>query len=490
MKGLIAKSLSGLLILAGIQSHAQYSKKQIDSILDAVSYTNNLEEGVKMGVKAYDASKAIYYEEGMVRALLSRAAKYANASHFEEAFKAVVEAESATIKLNNPRYLAVLETIKGRSYAHLGFHKEAEEALLSAIPIAQNIADEDQRHNRLGNIYDLLAEIQQLSKNEAKALTLSRKAYAEYAKIRNKRKLPNTASLPLCNLANNFLTLKQFDSAEFYFKKATIVGNEYNEDFIKAAAFNALGDLYYQQKKYRAAEISYKSAFDAFTELKDARILKSACVGLSKVYTALNEKEKAEKYLKRSIELIDSVANVDKAAIKTPHNYVIKKEEQQLVKNRRRNFVIILLISLLLIIAMCVIFFSRYKFKKKLQINSEKVDELMRRIKLNDDDHSTLSSKTEELKEIIQMATSNHPAFIAKYNKFDPEFSKKLFNIASNLVASEVEFCVLLKLNFETKEIARYTKVSVRTVEGRKYRIRKKLGIHSNHDINIWMSHL
>jgi len=490
MKGFIAKLLPGLLILAGIQSYAQqYSKKQIDSILDSVSYTYNLELSIKMAVKAYDAAKAINYEEGMVRALLSRAAKYANASHFEEAFKAAVAAESATVKLNNPRYLAVLGVAKGRSYARLGFHKEAEETLLGAIPIAQNIADADQRHNRLGNIYDILAENQQLLKQYAKALPLRQKAYAEYAKIRNKRKFPNIASLPLCNLADNFLTLKQLDSAEFYFKKATIVAKQYNENFIKAAAFNALGDLYYQQKKYRAAEISYKSAFDAFAELKDARMLKNACVGLSKVYTALNEKTKAEKYLKRSVELTDSVANVEKAAIKTPLDYIVKQEEEQLAKHRSRNFRIILLISLLLIIAMCVIFFSRYKFKKKLQINSEKVDELMKRIKLNDDDYRS-ASKAEELKEIVQMAVSNHPAFIAKYNEFDPEFSKKLFNIAPSLVAAEVEFCILLKLNFETKEIARYTKVSVRTVEGRKYRVRKKLGIPSNHDINIWMSHL
>jgi len=489
MKGFIAKLLFGLLILAGIQSHAQYNKKQIDSILDSVSYTNNLEMGIKMAVKAYDASKAINYEEGMVRALLSRASKYANASHFEEAFKAAVAAESITTKLNNPRYLVVLETIKGRSYARLGFHKEAEETLLGAIPIAQNIADADQRHNRMGNIYDILAENQQLLKQDAKALPIRQKAYAEYSKIRNKRKFPNIASLPLCNLADIFLTLKQLDSAEFYFKKATIVAKEYNENLVKAAAFNALGDLYYQQKKYRAAEISYKSAFDAFTELKDARMLKNASIGLSKTYTALNEKAKAEKYLKRSIELTDSVANVEKAAIKTPLDYIVNNKKQVLAQNNQKYQRIILLVSLLLLLVTGGIFFYRYKFKKEIKLSEERINELMIKMELNEDKRSS-PAKIEELKDIVQLAVNNDPTFFVKYNEFDPEFSKKLIGLAPNLTATELEYCLLFKLSFETKEIARYTKVSVRTVEGKKYRIRKKLNIASNQDVSIWMNHI
>jgi tetratricopeptide (TPR) repeat protein len=489
MKGAITIISIGLLILLQTQSNAQYSKKQIDSLLDSVSHANNLEIGVKMAIKAYRVSKAINYEEGMVRALLGRASKYVNASHFEEAFKSAVAAESATKKLNNPRYLAVLEVIKGRSYARLGFHKEAEETLLSAIYIAQKIADADQRHNRLGNIYDLLAENKQLLKHDAEALPLRKKAYAEYSKISDKRKFPNIASLSICNLADIFLTLKQFDSAEFYFKKATIVSKQNNENLINAATFNALGDLYYQQKKYRAAEISYKNAFDAFAELKDARILKNVCIGLSKVYVALNEKAKADQYLRRSIKLSDSVANVEKAAIKTPLGYIVKYKEQQMAANRIKYLQIISAISVLLLIIISIVLFYRRNFKKKLSLNLEKIDELVKRIELNDTSLE-FTSKTEQLKEIVQLAVNNDPAFFTKYNEFDLEFSKKLLSLNPSLIATEIEFCILLKLSFETKEIARYTNFSVRSVEGKKHRIRKKLAIPSSQDINIWMNHI
>jgi hypothetical protein len=118
----------------------------------------------------------------------------------------------------------------------------------------------------------------------------------------------------------------------------------------------------------------------------------------------------------------------------------------------------------------------------------QKIDELLKKIMRDEDRHSPV--KMEELKEIVQLAITNNPAFLIKFNEFDPEFSKKILLIAPNLVASEIEFCALLRLNFETKEIARYTKSSVRAAEGKKYRIRKKLDIPSDQDINIWMTRI
>jgi len=118
----------------------------------------------------------------------------------------------------------------------------------------------------------------------------------------------------------------------------------------------------------------------------------------------------------------------------------------------------------------------------------QKIDELVKKIELNEQDRSPV--KMEELKEIVQLAVENNPAFLVKFNEFDTDFSKKLLEKAPTMVAAEIEFCVLLRLNFETKEIARYAKTSVRSVESRKYRIRKKLDIPSTMDINVWMSQI
>lgn len=88
------------------------------------------------------------------------------------------------------------------------------------------------------------------------------------------------------------------------------------------------------------------------------------------------------------------------------------------------------------------------------------------------------------------MAMSNDPVFFTRYNEFDPMFRKNLLKIEPSVTAADLEFCAYIKLNFDTKEIARYCKLSVRAVESKKSRLRKKLGISSSTDLNLWMSQL
>jgi tetratricopeptide (TPR) repeat protein len=490
MKSTITTIIFGLLILLQTQSNAQYNKMQIDSLLDRANRVSNLKEGLKLATSAYNASKAINYEEGIVRSLLSRAVKYSNARHYEEAFKSAVGAESAAIELNNPRYLALIAAMKGINYTNLGFYDEGKKELLSAIDIAKDIADPDIKHARLGNIYSALLENNRLSKGDEKtSMVYARKSYIELSKIKNKTKFLNTIGLPIFNLGNAFLTLKQNDSAEFYLKKAVIIGDKYKEDICRGMAFNGLGDLYFQKKDYQASEINYKKAIPILSKTNLNALLKDAYLGLSKTFAAQNNELNARKYLERSVELSDSLDVVEKAAIKTPLGYIVKYKEQQAALNRKKYLQIISAIVVLLLIVISIVLFYRRNFKKKLRLNLEKIDELIKRIELNDSSQE-LTSKTEELKEIVQLAVNNDPIFFTKYNEFDPEFSKKLLSLNPGLIATEIEFCILLKLSFETKEIARYTDVSVRSVEGKKHRIRKKLAIPSNQDINIWMNHL
>jgi hypothetical protein len=161
------------------------------------------------------------------------------------------------------------------------------------------------------------------------------------------------------------------------------------------------------------------------------------------------------------------------------------------------NFYLIALFLVLLFAILLIIFIIqlnkaelllRKENEESINMAQQKIEELIKKIELSEDNRSP--SKMEELKEVVQLAVSNNPAFLIKFNIYDPEFCKKLLVLAPTIVAAEIEFCALLRLNFETKEIARYTKMSVRAVEGKKYRIRRKLNIPSDQDINVWMTNI
>ena len=92
--------------------------------------------------------------------------------------------------------------------------------------------------------------------------------------------------------------------------------------------------------------------------------------------------------------------------------------------------------------------------------------------------------------EIITLAKENSPRLLNKFRLFYPDFFNKIFAIQPNLKNSELIFCIYLKLNLSTKEIATYTFVTPKAIQNRKNRLRKKLSIPSDVDIYKWFNDL
>ncbi len=96
--------------------------------------------------------------------------------------------------------------------------------------------------------------------------------------------------------------------------------------------------------------------------------------------------------------------------------------------------------------------------------------------------------KLNNVSELIGFAKKNDPGFYQKFILLYPDIATKLSLLNPNIRLSELEFCAYLKLNFSTKQIAMYTKSSIKSVECKKYRIRKKFNLNSNEDIYIWIN--
>ncbi|SFN34591.1 hypothetical protein SAMN05421594_2238 [Chryseobacterium oleae] len=92
--------------------------------------------------------------------------------------------------------------------------------------------------------------------------------------------------------------------------------------------------------------------------------------------------------------------------------------------------------------------------------------------------------------DIMALAKENSPRLLNKFRLVYPDFFDKITNVHPNLKNSELIFCIYLKLNFTTKEIATYTFVTPKAIQNRKNRIRKKLGIPSDLDIYKWFNDL
>ncbi|MFR5270277.1 MAG: helix-turn-helix transcriptional regulator [Hoylesella buccalis] len=67
--------------------------------------------------------------------------------------------------------------------------------------------------------------------------------------------------------------------------------------------------------------------------------------------------------------------------------------------------------------------------------------------------------------------------FEENFDLIHQKFFRHLREQYPNLTSTDLKFCALLRLNLSTKDIARFTGLTIRGVEGARFRLRKKLNI-------------
>lgn len=121
---------------------------------------------------------------------------------------------------------------------------------------------------------------------------------------------------------------------------------------------------------------------------------------------------------------------------------------------------------------------SKYRFIKRgvnNDIQQEKVDNEI---------HKNLLFDTEEL---ISFAKSSPKNFINHFHHNFPTLFDQLSKINPKITETEFRTLALIRIGFTSKEISNLEHVSIRTVETRKNRIRKKFILSPNSNIYVWL---
>lgn len=100
------------------------------------------------------------------------------------------------------------------------------------------------------------------------------------------------------------------------------------------------------------------------------------------------------------------------------------------------------------------------------------------------------SLRRNELLSIVR-ETANDSDIVKLRTAFDqlyPGFSTSVNSIIRGITSNEVRLCMLIRLNINTKDIARIQNVSPDSVIKARYRIRKKIGLTSDSDLYQFLS--
>jgi hypothetical protein len=194
---------------------------------------------------------------------------------------------------------------------------------------------------------------------------------------------------------------------------------------------------------------------------------------------------KANQYEMAFSRLNDSLESENRQVVDQVLNQILKlKDEESNTKVSRAGT--IALNALLLLLVTVSFFVWRSKHNRKILVQKEEA--LQETETINKELTDQIGEKKFNI--LLDLAKSNNPEFLILFTELYPQFIHALKSFDANLRSTELEFCAMAFLNFTTKNIAEYTFVTIRAVQVRKNRLRKKFDIPSDVDFNNWMREL
>jgi len=382
---------------------------------------------------------------------------------------------------------------------------------------------------RLG-VYNNLASIEEIQNNYKQALILIDSAIANYLPKDSK------ANLIICQIMRTKYLFKTGHKQEALKELQKLDTNK----LVRKISLNNLNSLKasiaFSKKNYNTAIIYADSAMGnkVNTVRNSPYLMKNMFKIKIESYIALKEYSEAIAEQKK-LEIFKDAISVKRSEIhpkEIEYQVRMKKKEIDILKLQSDNELLILkdsnknlyiylniVISILLVLIVIVLLFMRKSIKIKNQIASVKKEQVEEKLKsINNSIVSKsliISEITDNLQKLINDITNIQSESSAKdifvLNKLlekttitkkrlqntinsdnelsiaNEDFYRKLLEINSSFTPSELKMCTLLKLNLNTKEISQMNYQSIRTTEGIRYRIRKKLELSSDDNLNIYL---
>lgn len=403
----------------------------------------------------------------------------------EELIKAAKKLKEKAVDYGDIRLQAVAINYTAKVYRMNDMTEEAQKKIEEALMLLEKDAVKNENIiNTRANIYTDYSNFH--LKNKAfkaakEKLLLARK---EYANLPKNKYRDYVIYINSSNLAVVYLGI-DIDSAAFFVQKSINEKPEHipKTDNVLLRNYLVLAIVHKEKKRYKKALTLLNKVEGLIKKTGDKTNIIELYENYVEVYGLTENYKKQKEYKTKLNELnLELIQNKNLSL----HQILKQEKDTKIVEAQRRTKkIIILSIGFFTIVGLLVyLFFHLYRRKIYSKFEQRSQDYLEK----NKDQNNDL--KLLGYNDLIEIIKNDDPAFMSNFIKFFPEFKDNLLKVNPYLVKSEIEFCALLKLNLSTKEIAQYKFIQPRTVQNKKYRIRKKLNIPKKKDIYNWFDEL
>lgn len=460
----------------------QYSPAQIDSLITESFQLADRKKALAISSKIYEIANKTGNYYGKAKALKSSINSYLGLGEQTKTLELTDQLFELAQKENDYYYAVQALIGKTLAYAYLGFFDKAYKTSQEAEVISKKITDNIGHYSSMGQIYASRSEIMNLQYKPAEErLKYDLKSVEFYEKIKDQKERNAWLAIQYSNLGYTYIDVDQYNNAIYYNRKAYLLSKMQNDSINQAFGLYGIGNAYLEMKHLDSSIYYYQKALPIFTKSQDIYRLQYIYDDLSTIYQELGDAKNYAHYSQKYREITDIIRKKEKIETGKVSVDILHEEKSEWYQN------LYFLLSVISIFAAMSAFFTWKYFrsykKEKTEREATKVNLLRKEEKL-----SELELKINDaFTELLEMAKNNDSAFLSRFKEIYPDFYIGLTTVYPELTTGQLQFCALLKLNFSTKEIANYSNISVRSVEMRKNRLRKQLGISSEIDLNKWM---
>lgn len=376
----------------------------------------------------------------------------------------------------NVRYEALSHIYLQEAYSKNKLFDEAQSEFEKAIELLKKTDETDEILDTKGNAYTHMLNMYLNQGKPREALVYAQAVTKLLSRLEDDEKRMKNQYRNFSHVAVCFQSFNP-DSAIYYIQKSFETKPEAfpNNDDVSLLNYTMLGEIYTQKKDYEKALSNFKTAerlWQGNPGLINSRAL--LYKGFAEVYGAISDVENENRYKLKLKELELKISEQKNLSL----HAIIKDKEKE---SGSGYLEIIIIIGSLLIFSLVYFLIRLNKKNKILKFQERQSVSYFNNDRLNSD-------REEIYKELVEMFKRQDPGFMNEFSKAFPYFAGKLLEISSSMTETEIEFSALLKLNMPTKEIAKYKNLEPKTIQNRKYRIRKKMNIPNNVDIYFFFS--
>ncbi|WP_282635507.1 tetratricopeptide repeat protein [Sphingobacterium thalpophilum] len=476
-----------ILFLFAIKASAVDSRQhEVDSLLNKTRELFNagqLLPYIETAIKALNLSEEANYDAGKAKAHSWIAEGLVHVGLFKEGLKHLERTETTRYYRENILAQSEVHRVRGRAYGELKLYQQAIREFRLQLGLIRNLTGEKQKksyqftYENLSTVFDQIGQLDSVEKYNRLQLDLLRgddekKEVFRYLVVYD-------------NLGRLYIKRGDFEQAQQYLDKSLALVKKYNIPVV-LNTYSLLGNLEEKKGNLEKAATFYEKSLASKREMGSRNGMKNSYRQLADFYrTNKLDKGKANEYELAFSRLNDSLENENRQVVDMVLNQILKLKYQESATKVTKSLTISIIALVSLVVA---ISFFVWRVRHNRKLLGQKEEALQETETINRE----LSEQIGENKfaTLLELAKSNNPQFLALFTELYPEFIQALKTLDPSIRSTELEFCAMAFLNFTTKNIAEYTFVTVRAVQVRKNRLRKKLVIPSDADFNNWMQEL